>query len=125
MKTKIILLLSIVMLSFACKNSKNTSKNTDTDKYRVIYSFISIGEGTDSKAFAILESYLISFGKKENKTIAYDKYPWGREGEVDYCFYLKELNKGAQKDFVNGLNNIAKQSKLIRIYENMACVHKK
>jgi len=125
MKTKIILLLSIVMLSFACKNSKKTSKSEGVDNYRVIVSFISTAAGSDTKAIASLESYVISFGKKENKTIAYDKYPWGREGEVDYCFYLKELKKGAQDDFVTGLNNLAKGSKLIIIKENAACSHKK
>ncbi len=125
MKTKVILLLSIVMLSFACKNSKKTSKSTDIDTYRVIVSFISTASGTDGKAIASLESFLISFGKKENKTITYDKYPWGREGEVDYCFYLKELKKGVQNDFVSGLKNLASQSTLVRIYENAVCPHKK
>ena len=39
MKTKMILLLSIVMMGFACKSTKTTQKDTGT--YRVIVSFIS------------------------------------------------------------------------------------
>jgi hypothetical protein len=125
MKTKTILFLSILMLVFACKNTKKSQKTTEADIYRVIVSFNGKGEGTDKQAIAKLESYTITFGKKEGKTLAYDKYPYGREGEIDYCFYLKELKKGAQDDFVAGLKNLMKDAKYVFIKENEACKYKK
>lgn len=125
MKTKVVLFLSIVMITFACKGTKKSQKSAGLDSCRVIVSFISKGEGPDSKTMASLESYVLSFGKKEGKTIAYDIYHWGKEGEMDYCFYLKELSKGKQEDFVNGLKNLTKESSLVFINENSSCSHKK
>jgi hypothetical protein len=113
------------MLAFACKGTKKSQKSTGLDSYRVIVSFISKGEGPDAKTKASLESYVLSFGKKEGKTIAYDMYHWGKEGEMDYCFYLKELNKGKQEAFVKGLKNLTKASSLVFINENTPCSHKK
>jgi hypothetical protein len=123
MKTRIILLLSIVMLAAACKNNKNVQKTDDT--YRVIVSFISKGEGPDSKTLATFESYLITYGKKIGETIIYDKYPWGKEGESDYCFYCKEMKNGEQKDFVTGLTNLTKEAPMVLVKENAVCMHKK
>lgn len=123
MKTKIILLLSVILMGFACKNSKNAQKDADT--YRVIVSFISKGEGPDEKTMASFESFLTSFGNKIEKTIVYDKYPWGREGEKDYCFYCKEIKKSEQKDFVAGLTNLAKEAPTVIVKENAVCTHKK
>ncbi len=127
MKTRIILLLGVVMFSFACKHIKSTEKTTEPapTTYRAIVSFGSSGSGIDSKTLASLESYIISFGKAEGKTLTYDKVPWGKEGEVDYCFSLSELSKGKQGDFVNGLKNVTKSSKLVTIQENVVSAHKK
>jgi len=113
------------MITFACKSAKKNQNNPGVDTYRVIVSFISKGEGPDAKTKTSFESYVLSFGKKEGKTITYDIYSWGREGETDYCFYLKELSKGKQDDFVNGLKNLTKESSLVFINENSPCSHKK
>lgn len=124
MKTKIILLFSIIMLGFACKSKKDTAKTEDI--YRVMVSFISKGEGPDAKTKASFESYLITYAKKINiDSIVYDKYTWGKEGEVDYCFYCKDMKNGEQKDFVAGLMNLAKEAPLVLVKENAICTHKK
>ncbi|MGD0710852.1 MAG: hypothetical protein ABR968_06680 [Bacteroidales bacterium] len=128
MKTRIVLLLSVVMFTFACKHTKSTEKTTGPaapTTYRAIVSFGSSGSGIDSKTVASLESYIINFGKAEGKTISYDKVPYGKEGEIDYCFPLTELSKGKQGDFVNGLNNVIKSAKLVTVKENAVCAHKK
>lgn len=113
------------MLTFACKSQKSVQKQKGEDVYRVIVSFISKGEGPDLTTFNSFESFLTSFQKKVDKTITYDRFPWGREGEADYCFYLKDLKKSEQKDFVDGLLNLTKSSSLVQIKENVACAHKK
>jgi len=130
MRTKAIILFSIITLAIACKSTKNSqSSNQNSGKediYRVIVSFASKGEGVPETNLASLESFLLTFGKAENKTIIYDKFHHGREGEVDYCFYLKELSSGKQKDFVKALKNLSTQlGQLVFIQENVACKHKK
>lgn len=128
MKAKSILFLSLILLAFACKNSKSSQsslKSADTEPYRVIVAFISKAAGPDRILMAGLESYIVTFGKKYEKTIVYDKYVAGREGEMDYCFYLKELSSAKQKEFISGLQNLTKDSQLVFIKENAFCTHKK
>jgi hypothetical protein len=127
MKTRIVLLLSIAMLSFACKHTKIAEKTTGpvVTTYRAIVSFGSAGSGIDGQTLASLQSYIISFGKTEGVTLSYDKVPWGKEGEIDYCFPLSEISKGKQGDFVNGLKNLTKSAKGVSVIENSACTHKK
>ena len=128
MKTKVILFISFVMLTVACKHTKSAEKSTTANepvKYRVIVSFFSRGDGTGSQTIAKLESYMISFGQKEKVTITYDRVPWGREGEFDCCFALKELSKSKQDEFVKGLANVTKGSTNTNIIENSTCNHKK
>jgi hypothetical protein len=124
MKTKILLLLSVIVLGIACNSSKDTAKKEDI--YRVIVSFASKGEGPDTKTLASFESYLSTYAKKiKADSIPYDKYTYGREGEMDYCFYCKDMKKKEQKAFVAGLTNLAKEAPLVFVKENAVCMHKK
>ena len=128
MKTKVILFISIVMLTVACKHTKSAEKSTaanEPTKYRVIVSFFSRGDGTGSQTFDKIQSYLTTFDNKENVKITYDKVPWGKEGEYDMCFTLKELSKSKQDEFVKGLTNVTKGSTNTNIIENSAGTHKK
>ena len=124
MKTKVILFLSFFMLTIAAKSQKTTIVMEPT-KYRVIVSFFSRGDGTGSETISKLESYIASYEKKVKKTIAYEKVSWGKEGEYDLCFYLTELSKSKQADFVKGLANVTKGSTNTNIIENSVCTHKK
>jgi len=128
MKKTMFLLLSIVMFSTACKHTKNAEKTDTTPAptiYRVIVSFGSPGSGIDAQTVAKLESYIITFDKEANKTIAYETIKYGKEGEVDYCFPLTELSKSKQTEFVNGINNLTKNGKIVFVKENAVCAHKK
>jgi len=125
MKTTVILLLSVVMLSFACKHSKDAQKTTTTDTYRLIVSFISKGEGTDAATRAAMESLITTFSNRDGFIVKYDKYTWGREGEADYCFKMDGMKKAKQQEFVDSIKNVTKDSKLVIITENAVCSHKK
>jgi hypothetical protein len=87
---------------------------------RLVVSFISIGAGTDYKA---KEEYdkLISDHPKKPK---YDETHWGREGEVDYCFTLSEMEPRDQDDFVKRTKDLLGTNKLVIITENQPCSHK-
>ena len=89
------------------------------DTFRLVVSFISIGAGTDPEAKAILEAYVYDYKLKNNKVVSYYMIPWGREGEVDCCFPLDELNASEQNNFIDGLKKVIQGKELIQITENM------
>jgi hypothetical protein len=139
------LLISIVFLSIfaCCKNSKpatqSSSVTTTTSSavvqeqetelpdslYRVIVSFISIGEGTDLKAKDQLQEIMNNHQRDFGMPLASEEYRWGREGEVDICFKMKNENRKAKDTFVRQLKDTFSQNKLIQIEENAVCRHKR
>ena len=95
------------------------------DKYRFIISFISIGEGTDQKAKEMMDRNLKNWKDKTGKELEVESVIWGREGEVDYCFQLKELNEKQQVEFVQEMKKTFEGKDLVQITENEPCVHKR
>ena len=134
MKKYILLLLCFSL--FACKPSKDTKKPSDKDvasmnsvsdssinqqipdTFRVAVVFISFGAGTDQNALPILDRVLSDWKMKIGKNLKFNKVGWGREGEVDYCFTLKELNPNKQVQFIDDLRAAFKGNELIQILEN-------
>jgi hypothetical protein len=109
-------------------DSMTTAKvnaQTNDNNYRLIVSFISIGEGTDIKAHEKFDAFMSSWQTENNKTLVVEKVPWGREGEVDYCLKLNELDKDSQSKFVSQIQDAVKDSKLVQISENQPCMHKR
>jgi hypothetical protein len=123
---------------FACKPTENTAVNgsgqapQDTavaaadsaagpEKFRLIVSFISIGMGTDRKAAEVFQGYLNEYREKTHKKIERIAAPWGREGEVDYCFRLDELSPAEQAEFISGLRDRLSFSELVQFAENEIC----
>ncbi len=101
------------------KQEKETSGNS-----RFIVSFISIGGGTDTKAHSLFLKHLSDYKEIKKDTLIVDIIPWGREGEVDYCFKLSELTASEQQKFIADVKNILKKSTLIRYKENAPCRRK-
>ncbi len=128
-------LIAIITL-FACNSTKKlTNKNTTTSttqstittdtNYRFSVSFISIGAGTDKKAKQQYIQYITEYEQKNKVKLNYETTNWGREGEVDYCFKLTELDKKKQELFIIETKEILKSSSLVRYKENATCRHKK
>ncbi len=128
----------IVAMAGSCKSSKNTTADSKADgkpatltesktplpenNYRVIVSFISIGGGTDSEAYAKLKDY-ISRKDEVGVAISKEEIRWGREGEVDVCFKLKEMDSSDADAFVNGLKKTFEGNNLVQITENTPALH--
>jgi hypothetical protein len=91
--------------------------------FRVIVEFFSIGEGTDLEAKKRFDSYLNQWHESGNPKVTYLAVPWGREGEVDFCFTLSGLTDGQQQQFISGLRSQLSSSGLVRISENQKCSH--
>lgn len=73
---------------------------------QVVVSFVSRGTGIDAKARNEFFEYITYFNAKHHCELMYDKKPWGREGEIDFCFYgnneilMPELFKDLKEKFV-------------------------
>jgi hypothetical protein len=138
----LLVIISVAFL-YSCKCSKHCKK-TDTENtttqvtpfnegntvvndsiYRVIVSFISLGEGTDARMKESFDSYIAQFEKDSNKKIIVDKYGWGREGEQDVCLKLKTFASAEQDKFVEGAKKLFGTSDRIIVIENAVCKHKK
>jgi len=138
--TKQILLFTfstILFFTFSCKSQKSKTSNNETQpkenqviktestqnqgNYRFIVEFYSIGEGTDGKAKEKFNSFIENYQPKPD----FEKYLWGREGESDYCFQLKNMNESDQKKFVEEAKKLLSDSKLVHFSENSPCLHKR
>ncbi len=106
------------------KTNETTSVELAENLYRFNVSFISIGSGTDKPAIAKFEAFLAEYEAKNKIKLVYQLGYWGREGEVDYCFKLKELDDKKQLDFINSVKESLKESKRVRYKENSECPQK-
>ena len=115
------------VLFFACKSKQataNTTDNTNTSTnsedvnapktYRLIVSFISIGTGVDGDAYSKLEKFVQGHPKKPT----YEKKRWGREGEEDFMFSLKEFKSADQAKFISDLKAAVGKSDRVLFKEN-------
>jgi hypothetical protein len=141
MKTALpVLLCSVLLTTFGCKsgneasvaasdkNSKtettstmSPSSDTQTPGNRLTVSFISIGEGTDFRAKDSMDVFISSYQLENKKELKFEAVPWGREGEIDYCFMLSELSEKEQAKFIKALRDRLKFSELVQITENQPC----
>lgn len=155
MKLFSLFIVTIILLSFSCISSKQTAEtsasptpsatgpaqheatannsgvqeNKDENSYRLMISFISIGEGTDREAKQIFDAALSDWEKNKMKAgggnIEYETIPWGREGEVDFCFTLKEMNTNDQVQFIKIIREKFTGHSLVQFAENEPCRHKR
>ena len=123
MKT-LLFFFSIIVL-YSCKNTSTTTKKNLSEKSlqaenicRFNVSFISIGSGTDKNARQLFLDFIKDYEVKNSKKLVVDVVPWGREGEVDYCFKLTELKVDDQNNFILNIKELLKQSKLVRYSED-------
>ncbi len=76
------------------KNQKSTSQEANLTKVRLKVAFISIGQGINFEAAKYFPQFIEKFNKEQKVTLKYEIVPWGREGELNYCFYeQKKINE--------------------------------
>jgi hypothetical protein len=74
------------------------------------------------KAF---EDSIGSYSHRLGKNISYQKTPWGREGETDFCLMLNELTPSEQDEFIAMTRTHLKEAKWVNIKENYPCINRK
>ncbi len=130
-KVTLLLLTGITFFAFACKNQEKTTENNtkkmnqSQNTYALVVSFISIGQGVDQKAIEQFNQLIADIEQKKQVKINYEKIPWGREGEVDYCFNLSELDKETRQLFLTKTDELLSKNTLVKVEKNAACVHKR
>lgn len=105
--------------------ANSTQQKQAVVKYRLIISFISIGEGTDPVAREKMEGILSKWEMKAGKKIQMESFPWGREGEVDFCFLLNELSAPDQAALARELREAFIMHPLVQISEYQESMHKR
>ena len=122
----LISIISIASVGMSCKAKKETTTSTSTqtteaqsEKFRLVVSFISKGAGPDNTKSVALLAYIGTHPKKPTYTVAH----WGREGEADYCLHLTELSKSEQVDFVANVNKMMAGSDMVFVKENAESAH--
>ncbi|REJ81588.1 MAG: hypothetical protein DWQ44_10625 [Bacteroidetes bacterium] len=145
-----LILIIMCIVGYSCKTSKNNAntsvqvnenkeifkdtakelstkeideddKNLMGDTVRLVVSFFSVASGSDYKSMIAMEDSIGEFARRKNKTIDYQKNPWGREGEMDYCFSLSELEDENQAEFIQFIREVLKNAKSVNVYENQLC----
>lgn len=117
-------------ISSTTAQSQMTETNQDQEKqaatkYRLILSFISIGEGTDATARGKMDAILNKWESKAGKKIVMESFPWGREGEVDFCFLLNELSAPDQAALAREMRETFQMQPLVQISEYQESMHKR
>lgn len=136
-KYSIIILLAVLALG-ACKSKKvqagdtASASTTDAappqalnDSIRLTVSFYSPGSGINYLAARKLDSFITNYQSSNNVTVNYEKIPWGREGEVDYCFNLNSLGAKLSADFKAQVKKLLKDEDRINYKENEPCREKR
>lgn len=140
MKTLTFIVLITATSLFACKNS---SQAMDSDKiepsskktspiqttkdivYDMVITFGSIGTGIDSEVKKKIDEIIESFNKDNNTSITPEKVGWGREGEVDYNFTLKNLSTSQKESFTSLTKEGIGSSERVHLSFNKKSVHKR
>ena len=106
--------------SSASANRQNAEANENLMPLKV--QFFSIGQGIDFKLKSSFMEWLKNYPVPEGKTLDYQEKHWGREGEPDICFELKDWNTGTKTKFVAEAKKFVSGSKLVHVFENESCV---
>jgi hypothetical protein len=90
--------------------------NKEIKLAQLVVSFASMGAGIDAKSRQKFLEHITWFNEQHHIELMYDKKSWGREGEMDYCFYgnneilMPILFKELKEKLANGTKVFVKQN---------------
>lgn len=93
----------------------NAQSITQTQKDKLVVSFISIGAGIDYKAKDRLSLFVEGFQREHKIELDVSIKSWGREGEVDCTYNLDKLTKKQCKVFVEKIEDMFSGNNLVKI----------
>lgn len=87
----------------------------------LVVSFYSRGEGAPFKVIKEFDSYLSDYVNQASLKDLYDRIPWGREGEIDYCLRLSQLPNNKKLALINRIREITSKTELVHVTDNGTC----
>lgn len=136
---KLIIILSAVSL-IACKNGQKSTttvkSETSTEKtaettnpqdvvFDVIVQFISKGEGIAHSIKTKFEEAVAKFNKDNHTNIEADVRHWGREGETDLNYNLKNLSTKQKSAFLSLVKETVGDTDMVNVKYNEKGVQKR
>ncbi len=67
---------------------------------RLLVSFYSIGGGIDLKSAQLFDNFIAAYKTSQGKSVTYERVPWGREGELDYCILFDGMSSTDLNAFI-------------------------
>ncbi|MCB9359950.1 MAG: hypothetical protein H6587_02855 [Flavobacteriales bacterium] len=124
---KLIFILSALSL-IACKNGEKATKKDDNmtnakqteqtekqESYDLILQFISKGAGIDHDLKAKFEEGLAKYNAENKVNITPEISHWGREGETNLNFNLKNLSTAQKKSFLSFVKETIGNTDMVHI----------
>jgi hypothetical protein len=113
------------------KEKENIQKVGNNDKIateipeRLLVSFYSIGGGIDVKSAESFDRFILSYKTSEGKSISYERVPWGREGELDYCVLFNGMSASTIEAFIESAKAKVSDCKMVHFKPNGECKRKR
>lgn len=102
-----------------------TIATNDTNRFSVVISFFSQGSGAPFEVMTEFDAFMTNYSSPNGKKPVFERVPWGREGELDYCIRLDKFDEADKNDFLRQAGAITKKTTLVHIYHNTECRHRK
>jgi hypothetical protein len=122
LKVGIILGLMLVQISTAYEIDMNVKSQRSAVEYvsnKLIVKFGSECCGIDIEAHKKLFDIIAKYEKVLHAKISFETLFWGKEGERNYCFGLKEMDDSQQAAFIQEVKSIS--SELVKVEKNVVC----
>jgi len=116
---KLALGLSLLLLAFSCKATRQENSPVGNDSQYFMVALYSIGTGIDREANAMVKATIEKYEAK-GYALTYEKQPWGKEGEINYCFNLRKLDTKVYDEFLKELKSQL-SGRQAHIYEQKEC----
>lgn len=92
---------------------------------RLLVSFYSIGGGIDIKSAESFDRFILAYKTSEGKSVSYERVPWGREGELDYCILFDGMSNSNIKGFIEAAKAKVSDCKMVHFKPDGECKRKR
>lgn len=87
----------------------------ETGPQQLLVNFISVGSGIDSRAMNQFDEFITRFSKENTVKLHYNTRHWGKEGEIEYVFNLKNLKSKQRKALKDSVQIMYKDNRRVQI----------
>lgn len=101
--------------------SNKAPQETAEKPSTLLISFYSIGGGIDVKNAQSFDDFISGYKTSNGNSISFERVPWGREGEVDYCVSFSNLNQLEANQFIESSKVKIQDCKLVHFKINGEC----